>query len=89
MRVPVSGAAVKQHALVTPPGSLWLFRGGVRDLFLKRLPGGLVPDKTLLVGLLLTGCYETRLAFGNFGPGFRLFAHSIYLSFRTSRVTSF
>ncbi len=81
IRVPVTcaGAAVKQHELVTPPGSLWLFRRLVRDLFLKRFPGGFVPDKTLLIGFLLTGCHETCLTFRNFGPGFGLFAQSIYL----------
>ena len=79
IKVPVTCAvaAVKQHELVTPPGSLWLFRGRVRDLFLKRLPGGFVPDKTLLVGFLLTGCHETRFAFGNFRPAFRWSTHTI------------
>ena len=74
---------------VTRPGSyLRLLRSRVRDLFLKRLPGGFVPDKTLLVRFLLTGRHETCLTLRDFGPGFGLFAHSIYLSFRTSRVTS-
>ena len=75
-----AGAAVKQRELVTPPGSLWLFRGLVLDLFLERLPGGFIPDKTLLIGFLLAGCHKPRLAFGNFGPGFRLFTHNVYLS---------
>ena len=83
-----AGAAVKQHELVTPPRSLWLFRGLVRDLFLKRLPSGFIPNETLLVGFLLTGCHETCLTFRNFGSGFGLFAQSNYLLLRTSRVTS-